>query len=104
MKKYIEIVADTNDADYITSRVLVTDSVLEKIKPVIKAIKNFKPSDKYDRHNFPMSEFASGNVDDIYGNIDGFDIFQEMVPYGEYGVHTIVSIKLLIITEEIELL
>lgn len=104
MKKYIEIVADTNDADYISSRTLVTDEEIEKIMPVIKAIKNFKPENKYDRHNYPDSKYCDDNVEEIYGDIDGFDEFQEMVPYSEHGIHTITSIKLLIVTEETKLL
>lgn len=121
MKKYIEIVADTNDADYVTSRVLVTDKILEKIKPVIEAIKNFKPYEvEYESyggrksktrhdHNYPNGEccredMGEKTTQDLYGYLDGFEVFDEMVPYGEYGIHTIISITLIVVAEETNLL
>ena len=66
MKQYIEIKADTNDADYVNRRVEITDEELKIIEPVIRAIKNFKPykTDEKDlvlqpythMHNFPFGE------------------------------------------------
>jgi len=43
MKQYIEIVADTNDADYITQRSPMTARLWKKILPMVKAIAAFKP-------------------------------------------------------------
>ena len=43
MEYEIRITADTNDADYITSVNTISEEDLEKIKPLIEKIKNFKP-------------------------------------------------------------
>lgn len=53
MKKYILIKADTNDADYITKKTEISDAQIEKIKPIIEAIKNFKPYEaEYERYEY----------------------------------------------------
>lgn len=121
MRKYIEIKCDTNDADYITERNLITDEELELIKPIIKKIK------QTPRHNFPTSEFESKTLADLYpefykldledeeedyeyqykeiiGLTKAANLFFELVPYGEHGVHTIVSIKILEVVNETTLL
>ena len=66
MKQYIEIKADTHDADYVTRRVEITDEELKIIEPVIEAIRNFKPyttneeglvlQPRTHTHNFPFGE------------------------------------------------
>ena len=116
MKKIIVISADTNDADYIKSVNDITDEKLESIKPVIEAIKNFKPYKVIKRgitwthnSNYPCGEVyskASGELskDELYGHIEGFNDFDNLVPYSEYGIHTIEFIKVLIVQEEIQLL
>jgi hypothetical protein len=32
---------------------------------------------------------------ELYGNIPGFNLFDELRPYGEYGIHTIVSVEII---------
>ena len=83
------IEADTNDADYITSTTEVTMDQIEKFKPIIEAIKNNKGS-----HNWPAHEGVRKTVEDEYPELDEelLDEFQDLVPNGEYGVHTISSI------------
>lgn len=62
----IKIVADTNDADYVTEITEISDKTLEKIKPLIEAIKNFEPYngksesglDWAHSHNYPCGEYA----------------------------------------------
>ncbi len=109
MKKYIVIEADTNDGDYITNKSEITDSELEVINPVIQAIKNFKPYQgewmpgqftTHD-HNFPLGDclredMGEKPIEEIYSNVDSnsLEVFKEMVPYGEYGIHTIKSIEI----------
>ena len=90
MKKYIEIVGDTNDGDYVSERTEITDKEIEEIKPVIEAIKNSK-----EHHNFDTSEHQNGDAEEVYGHLEGFGLFEDLVPYGEYGIHTIDSIIIL---------
>lgn len=90
MKKII-INADTNDGDYITSINTISEETLEKIIPVINAITNCKLS-----HNYPTDECVQDkSAEDLYGEINGFKEFNELLPYATYGMHTIESIELL---------
>lgn len=105
MKKYLEITADPNDADYVTERTVVTDEQLEAIKPVIEAIKNCKAD-----HNWETGEMkADCTPQKLYVDIgilskDQIKLFDNFLPYSEYGIHTIESVKLLVVQEEIDLL
>ena len=93
MEKWIEIVGDTNDGDYITNRETITDEQLKEIQPVIDAIK--KASEGRYGHNYDTSEYGERNAEGLFGKVPGFDLFDELVPYGEHGIHTIDSIIVL---------
>lgn len=100
--KYILIKADTNDADYVMEMVKVTDEKLEELLPIIKVI-----SECEAYHNFPNSEYEDDTVDNLYKDKltqEQINTIMNITPYGENGVHTIVSIKLFEVTSEIELL
>ena len=118
MKKYIIIEADTNDGDYIREKNLVNEQEIEAIKKVAKAIKNFKPyttSNKWTHNNnFPIGDCHRRDLEqesakDYYvgrglvSEVD-FTMFEDNIPYGEYGIHTITNIDLLIVQEEENLL
>ena len=103
MKKYIIIKADTNDADYVTEVSEITDEQIELIKPIIEAIKN-APKDKHGwGHNYETEEMINkADAKKLYGHLEGFEIFNSFVPYGDSnypGIHTIKSVK---IVSEIE--
>lgn len=120
MKKYLIITADSCDKDYVTSRKLITDKELELIKPVIDDIRNFVPyvgtKPEYWKHKhtrnypkgdcdrIPLLDLGEKSAKDLYGHNDGFEIFDRFVPFGVYGTHTIKSIELLIVQDEIKLL
>lgn len=122
MKKYIFVKADTNDADYITEKSEITDEQIEIIKPLIEAIKNFTPYEVQlpgrattwtHCHNWSSGERTRDDLGEktaweYYGekgvSEDVLEVFEEFVPHGEYGIHTIESIDLLIVQEEIKLL
>jgi hypothetical protein len=125
MKKYIIITADTNDADYVTSKNFINDEELKLIKPLIQAIKKFKPytvkntgysknSTFTHNHNFPYNECCREDLGEIDAytyykekcgiSEDALDYFREIQPYNEYGIHTIVSIELLEVSKETILL
>lgn len=108
MKKYLIIKADTNDADYVTSQIKVTDKELTLIKPLITAIKEYsgnKFSGQYNwwwvensRKDYPTPEELY--LDSGLCSTEAFDTFAEMVPHFEGGIHTIESITLLTVTKE----
>ena len=116
MKKII-IKVDTNDGDYVEKVSSISEENLNTIKPVIEAIKNFKPYEgvkrdygKFDAwmhsHNFPTFEvrrdLGEKNSQELYGHIEGYDIFMDFVPYTEF--HSIESITILNVIEEESLL
>lgn len=108
MGKHLLIIkADTNDGDYIEESSIVTDEEVEEILPVIEAIKAFEPyvGTKPDhwpyKHssNYPAGEAAREDLGEksaynLYGHLPGYETFDEFVPYHEYGIHTIESVKL----------
>lgn len=105
MNKYIEITADTNDGDYVSQRSKITDAQIEALKPVIKAIKAVG-----GHHNWETGEMIEGrSPKELYLDTNilskhEVDLFYEFVPCGEYGIHTIESVKILVVSEEISLL
>lgn len=102
-KLYIVIEADTNDGDYITEIAEISQKELEQIEPVFKAIKKQK-----QRHNWPTFEGRRSEEKSPYElYVDSglitekqYDIFNEFVPHGEWGIHTIESIKVFEVVNE----
>lgn len=99
MKKYIIIKADTNDADYVSSKHEITEEQIQEIMPVVEAIKKFGRG-----HNFPSNEYDTKDASTLYGHLEGFDLFNDFTPHGEGGIHTIESIEILTIANEEKLL
>lgn len=108
----LKVKVDTNDADYMTHEKRITPEMVERLKPLFKAIKDFKPyktktkyglNDWQYRHNYPFGEclredMGEKSPKEIYSNIDPelIEIFEEdYIPYPRYGFHTIVSIDLI---------
>lgn len=101
----IIIKADTNDADYITFIKDIDEETLELIKPVVEAIKNFKSYKTEARNgtvwnninNYPKEEclrddLGEKSAKELYGHLEEFEEFDDLTPYGEYGIHTIESV------------
>lgn len=65
MKKYLEVIGDENDADYITERNEITDGELMEFMPLIKAI-----SEKRGKANWETSHYAHGPPDIMYEEFD----------------------------------
>lgn len=106
----IKITVDTNDADYETKVSDITPEKLEKIKPLLEAIKHFKPykamsknsnrmeEESHDQ-NYPKGESCRKDLGQIpprefykFPN-EIFDIFEHLCPYSEFGFHTVVSVE-----------
>lgn len=122
MVKYeITIKVDTNDGDYATEISTISDSDLDKIKPLIAAIKKFQPyktksesgMDWEHSHNYPYGEVLREDLGEkeprdyyhgVVSNNDVFDLFEDLLPYGEYGFHTIVSIDVTPLVKKAKLL
>lgn len=109
MKLLLIIEADTNDADYVTEMTEVTPETLEPLLPIFTAIKDMTVKHQTDRnhYNWPNSECASDTVESVYEDIlteEQIELFNEYTPYGEYGIHTIKSIKVLVVESETDYL
>ena len=107
-KEYFEltIVADTNDADYITEIQKITQEELEFIKPIVKKIKKFKPyttpcsyGTRTHHHNWAngdclREDLGEKSPQELYDLTDEeYEAFSEYLPSSEYGFHTIESIE-----------
>ena len=112
MKKYILISADVNDGDYINSKNEITDEELKLIMPVINAINDFNEdkSIKKQKYNWYTIDDRNKTPESLYINTGkctnkSFDAFSELLPCMETeSIHTIESIEILEISNEIKLL
>lgn len=121
MQKRVTIVADTNDADYVTEISDIDDTFEHDFGDLITAIKNFKPYtvkrrstsaiDWTHSHNWPTGECLREDLGEkppekIYPQFSEelIEAFGEYLPYGEYGIHSIKSIGITTIAEEKKLL
>ena len=110
--KTLLVTVDTNDADYITEVVEVSEKDLERFLPLIEKIKNFKPytvecegrwgniSWSFN-NNFPTGEcwrndLGEKHPKELYNlsNEDYEDFVEIFQLWGsEWGFHTIVNIQ-----------
>ena len=68
--KYVYVVVDTNDADYVGKIVEISEETLEHFKPLIEKIKNFKPYVGFSKYgskfthycNFPYGDCLRKNL------------------------------------------
>lgn len=96
-KKILVIEADENDADYLTETHEVTDEQIKQLKPIIKAIANFDGDDDTNWED-PEEQYAGKLTP------KQIDFMNDFVPSGQDGIHTIISIKILHVTKEEQLL
>lgn len=97
MARTITVTADTNDADYITNTQILNEDDLPTIKKVIKAIKDF--DSKHQRGTGQYNWYARRRPGprEVYEDIlteEEIEIFEEYIPYGEDGIHTIESVEI----------
>lgn len=115
MKKYIIITADTNDADYITSKNEITDEILLELQLVIKCLQDryklYQETGEWKyNHNWEVGDFNNGYTpEELYIETglltqDQVNLMNEFIPNDEYGIHTIESIEILTVIEELKLL
>ncbi len=104
----ITIVVDTNDADYSTQISKISKKHLDLIKPLIEQIKNFKPylvpvswctfgyvhNNNYSVGDCFREDLGEKSPRELYkATEEEFELFEEFLPWGEYGFHSIVSVE-----------
>lgn len=102
-KTEITIRVDTNDGDYNEVTNPISKEDLNKLKPLFKAIKQFKPYKAKGHghaHNFPMGEILREDLGEkspaeIY-NVDEelIELLEEYLPHCDYGFHTIERVEI----------
>ncbi len=101
----ITITVDTNDGDYNTETNKITEEELNKIRPLITSIKNFKPYKVKAKginwthsHNYPYGECLREDLkekspEELYKYDESIHcLFENLLPGSEYGFHSIESI------------
>jgi|SRR6185436_8452684 len=99
MKKYLIVKADTNDADYVTKKTEIKDGEIDKYLHLISVIKS-------NGKSWKTGEVSDEGLEEQYPDfsLEVLESFGKLVPYGEYGVHTIESIEILEVSNEQRLL
>lgn len=110
MDRYLYVTVDTNDANYVSTINEIYDWELEVLRPLIEAIKNFKPYDSegwVHYHNWPTKEARRGDLgekspEEIYENVSirAINLMEEFLPYCEIGSHSITEIKVVNVLED----
>lgn len=93
MKTYQLIInADYNDGDNINNTEIVSEEELPRIKSIINTLKK-------TGHNWETNNgFKSVPPEQMYKGIiseEDIEYFADLVPNGEYGIHTIETIELI---------
>lgn len=95
-KKILIITGDYNDADYVTRQYTVSNKELTDLEPIIKKMKKYKEGNHLDNWKEKYEDLLTE---------EELDLIDSYIPYGPEGeVHTIESIKLLIVLSETTLL
>lgn len=92
MKQLLIIVADTNDADYVTSQHYLHPSDIKRAKGIVAKL--HKNGYNWVTHEYSSEELPETMYKGILHKSD-IEWFGDLVPQGENGVHSITSIKIL---------
>jgi len=123
-RKFAVITVDTNDADYLTQTIEVSEEQVLILARVANAIKEFKPYQGKEiymghnhncKHNFPIGECLREDLGEMSSeeyyvedkktiSREDYQEFLDLLPYGEYGSHTVTGIKILAVIGEIKLI
>lgn len=103
MARTICVKADTNDADYIHNIQLLDEADLPTILKVVAAIKEFDATHQrgtgdynwYARYeHYGRKRSGPREVYEEVLTEEEIEIFEEYIPYGEDGIHTIESVEI----------
>lgn len=122
MQKYIVIKADEGNSDFVTEVNPITDDEIESIRPIIMALFERREVLYEDmaknwykwRYNWVTNQSLANlstdhitymkPLDYIDQNIFSeyeLNIFAPLVPYGKSGVHTIISVDIVLLEENL---
>jgi hypothetical protein len=93
---------DTNDGDFIYQQTDITkfsEKKLNDIRRIFKIISECKESNNWD-----TGEFGDLTPEDMYKDKlskKDFDMMEDIIPWGEHGIHTITSVEILDMVEKI---
>lgn len=98
--KYLKIVADSNDADYVTSFNSLREEDEDLINKLAKLILQKEDENKENYfHNWPNKEWYEVTPRDLYPELteEEHDVlfYENYIPSCEDGIHTIESIEIL---------
>lgn len=95
MRLYINIIVDSNDADYLELTSEINSEDLEIIKPLLASILKKEKCFPYGE-NYPRLDMGEDSLEDMYSEFDEntLDTFKEYCPYGEHGFHKICSVEI----------
>lgn len=101
--------ADTNDADYITNITKWDEDEYMANMPMLRKVCNAIKKNRGSWPNGEMSGGRRGTTSTLYLETglltaEEIEFFDEITPYGEHGIHTIESVKVVEIVSEEELL
>jgi len=122
-RKFAIITVDTNDADYISNTVEISEEHALLLARVANALKGFEPYEGDEimkdyhhkcRHNFPTGEMCRTDLGELTAGDyyvktdliteDDYIDFMDLVPYTEHGFHTVTEIRILAVIGEIKLI
>ena len=120
-RKFAIVTVDVNDGDHESHCIEVTEEDAMVLGRVAKALKEFEPYEaqahgltiKYE-HNFPTGECLRTDMGELPPeeyyletdkiNQEDFLAFMDLVPYTEFGFHTVTEIRILAVIGEIKLI
>lgn len=97
--KYAIVEADTNDGDYVMEQTVITDEDINVVKNAIAKLNGIGSGLAWGKGD--MRE-DNNDPHKIYPQLSDLeiDIINDISPHGEYGIHTIESIKILEVVSE----
>lgn len=114
MKKYLIVQADTNDGDYVTKKTEINDKDLSKFRSILDKVER-EETVYYDKRTpiygkstsikWATLDIADSELWEQHPELTEkeCDFVGNYIPNGEYGVHTIESIDILEVANEIKL-
>jgi hypothetical protein len=108
MKTIIIIKADYNDGDYLYS--FIEEKELKSVEDTVTFLKKISSViSKNNYHSWTTNDRAENeeSPQEMYKGLlteDEIESFNMLLPYNEYGLHTIKSIRILKVENDVELL
>ena len=96
MKIFIYIELDENDADYRSELTEITTETLEAIRPVIDKIRRMENDPYNSEYNYLTGEREcdGDSAEILYSGLSGWEKWNELLPFSEWGFHTVSAIKI----------